>query len=585
MKRLAILVTSLLLLESFVTPVNAQSATVKVISEGATNSPIELAIQDLPGGINPYDAISADVKAKITFASGKSIEIPLFWYQEFQNFQTFNDFNSKKIGEPEWRLRFRALESGNLNISFYGAIDGQSVTIPDYSMKVNYQVQTPITISGRGFYQGDTPFVPIAYNIAWAGRYKELIKYKQWFKAASEGGVNVARVWMAAWSMGIEWADTGLGNYNARLQNAWTLDQVFKLASQYGIRIQLVLLNHGAFSESTNPEWFSSPYNQLNGGPLASPAEFATNPIAIKYWQQRLRYIAARYAAYPNLFAWEWWNEVNFTPISQDDLSKWMTDSRTYLNKFDPYKTLITTSWSTAGNVRDWDPVDFASVHVYDSNDPVTVLRNVADSMKEYLPNKPTVLGEMGSGTLTEDPFADPTGLHLHNAQWAATFLGFNSPASYWWWDTYVDPLNLWGHTKGLAKLISGLDLVKMNQIEIPSIVSTRTFLLQNEQTTIGWTRLNTYTLSAKKDFLLNAAIAALKSNKPLNTNFQIPKSKGGTLRIPVVKNGNYTVAIMNALTGKVLTTAKSVATKNSISVKLPAFTGDISFKVSGAGA
>ena len=427
--------------------------------------------------------------------------------------------------------------------------------------------------------------MPIAYNIAWAGRYKELIKYKQWFKAASEGGVNVARVWMAAWSMGIEWADTGLGNYNARLQNAWTLDQVFKLAAQYGIRIQLVLLNHGAFSESTNPEWFASPYNQLNGGPLTSPAEFATNPTAIKYWQQRLRYIASRWGAYPNLFAWEWWNEVNFTPIPQDDLSKWMKDSRKFLEKFDPYKTLITTSWSTAGNIRDWDPVDFASVHIYDSNDPVTVLRNVADAMKEYLPNKPTVLGEMGSGTLTEDPFADPTGLHLHNAQWAATFLGFNSPASYWWWDTYVDPLNLWGHTKGLAKLISGLDLVKMNQIEIPSITATRTFLLQNDQTTIGWTRLNTYTLSAKKDFLLNAAIAALKSKKPINTNYQIPKSKGGTLRIPVVKNGNYNVSIMNALTGKELSSAKSVSIKNSISVELPAFTGDISFKVSGEGA
>ena len=228
------------------------------------------------------------------FASGRTIDIPLFWYQEFQNFQNYNDFNTKKIGEPEWRLRFRALESGEIKISFSGAIDGQAIVIPDYSLNIDYQVQTPITISGRGFYQGEAPFVPIAYNIAWAGRYKELIKYKQWFKAASEGGVNVARVWMAAWSLGIEWADTGLGNYEARLQNAWTLDQVFKLGAQYGIRIQLVLLNHGAFSESTNPEWFASPYNQLNGGPLASPAEFATNPIAIKFWQQRLRYIAAR---------------------------------------------------------------------------------------------------------------------------------------------------------------------------------------------------------------------------------------------------------------------------------------------------
>ena len=118
---------------------------------------------------------------------------------------------------------------------------------------------------------------------------------------------------MAAWSLGIEWVNTGLGDYTERMQNAWTLDQVFLLGAKYGINIQLVLINHGAFSESTNPEWFANPYNKLNGGPLESPSEFATNQIAIKFWQQRLRYIAARWAAYPNLFAWEWWNEVNFT--------------------------------------------------------------------------------------------------------------------------------------------------------------------------------------------------------------------------------------------------------------------------------
>lgn len=574
-----------LLSQLLVAPVHAEAPAVKVISSGGINAPIELAVNGLPIASNPYDASSADLKAKITFASGKQIQVPLFWYQEFQNFQTFNNFNTKKIGDPEWRLRFRALESGRINIQFQGNIDGNQISIPDFQLNADYVVNTPITIKGRGFYQGDAPFVPIAYNIAWASRYEELIKYNQWFKAASAGGVNVARVWMAAWSLGIEWADTGLGNYDKRLQNAWTLDQIFALAAKYNIRIQLVLLNHGAFSESTNPEWFANPYNKLNGGPLASPSEFATNAIAIKFWQQRLRYIAARWAAYPNLFAWEWWNEVNFTPISQDDLSKWMKDSKSYLDQFDPYKNLTTTSWSTAGSIRDWDPVDFASVHIYDSKDPVYVLKNVADAMRDYLPNKPTVLGEMGSGTTSEDPFADPTGLHLHNAQWAATFLGFNSPASYWWWDTYVDPLNLWGHTKGLSKLIANLDLVKMNEIEIPSIAATQTFLLQNEKTVIGWTRLNNYTLSAKQDFLLNASIQALKTKKPINTNFPTPKSKGGSVKIPVLTEGNYNLTLMKTLSGQTISTATVASQKGFVGVKLPAFTGDISFKLEKAGA
>jgi hypothetical protein len=144
---------------------------------------------------------------------------------------------------------------------------------------------------------------------------KRFTKYTQWFKAASAAGVNVARVWMAAWDMGIEWADTGLGDYSKRLDRAWALDQVFAIGEKYGVNIDLVLLNHGAFSESTNPEFFSSPYNSSNGGPISDPAKFVTDPTSIKFWHQRLRYIAARWGAEPNLFSWEWWNEVNFTPL------------------------------------------------------------------------------------------------------------------------------------------------------------------------------------------------------------------------------------------------------------------------------
>ena len=584
MKR-ALIMSTLMLISSLPIAEAATAGEIKTISLGSVNSPIEIAVTNLPTSKNNFDPASADLNALITFSSGKNIQIPLFWYQEYQNFQNFNQYNTRKIGEPEWRLRFRALETGKISIKIAGHADEQKIDLSPYEINVGYQVQAPIRIEGIGFYRGEAPFVPIAYNIAWADRYQELQRYEKWFKSASASGVNVARVWMAAWSMGIEWINTGLGDYTERLQNAWTLDQVFNLGAKYGINIQLVLLNHGAFSESTNPEWFANPYNILNGGPLNSPAEFATNPVAIKYWQQRLRYIAARWAAYPNLFAWEWWNEVNFTPIPQDDLSKWMIASRAHLEKFDPYKNLITTSWSTAGNVRDWSPVDFASVHIYDANDPVKVLANVAESMHIYLPDKPTVLGEMGSGTLREDPFDDPFGLHLHNAQWAATFRGFNSPASYWWWDTYVEPLNLWGHTKGLVKLISGLDLVKMKQIEINALAGSRTFLLQNNQTVIGWTRLDNYTLNAKNEFILKATIEALRTKKPVKKDFPTPKSKGGIIKVPVQTDGTYNVSIMKPLSGQEISKATVSSKMQKVQIKLPAFVGDISFKVSKVGA
>ena len=576
----SLLLAAILLATSLPSAVAADPVEIKVISLGATNAPVELAVSNLPISKNNFDPTNATLNSVITFKSGKQLNAPLFWYQEFQNFQTFNQYNTRKVGSPEWRLRFRALESGKATVRISGNISGTAIDLPNYELSLDYQVNPSVSIKGIGFYQGEAPFVPIAYNIAWADRYQELIKYDKWFKAASANGVNVARIWMAAWSLGIEWINTPLGDYTERLQNAWTLDQIFKIGEKYGVQIQLVLLNHGAFSESTNPEWFANPYNKLNGGPLETPATFATDPIAVKFWKQRLGYIASRYAAYPNLFAWEWWNEVNFTPISQDDLSKWMVESRAQLEKYDPYKNLITTSWSTAGNVRDWSSVDFASVHIYDANDPVKVLANVAEAMRNYLPDKPTVLGEMGAGTLREDVFTDPFGWHLHNAQWAATFRGFNSPASYWWWDTYVDPLNLWGHTKGLSLLIKNLDLVKMKQIEIPSISKSRTFLLQDQLNTIGWTRLDDYTLNAKNEYLLKATIEALRTKKPVKNEFPTPKSKGGSIKVPVTEDGTYNLEIMKTLSGQKVSTTKVSTTKKIATIKLPQFVGDISFKL-----
>jgi len=49
---------------------------------------------------------------------------------------------------------------------------------------------------------------------------------------------------MAVWGFAIEWQDTGLGNYTARLGEAWLLDHVFNVCEHYGIVIQLCLNHH-----------------------------------------------------------------------------------------------------------------------------------------------------------------------------------------------------------------------------------------------------------------------------------------------------------------------------------------------------
>ena len=579
MKRLFAVLTSFLIVATSMQPASATALSWEVRNSGGAKAATELALQGLEPGSNPFDPKSADVVATIVDPKGNQFTIPMFWYQQYEILSTYNQLSNRKVGEPEWRVKFRPLDKGEYKISVQATIDGRSISVPSTSVKVTEVAPQPIRTKGRNFVRGDEIFIPIAYNIAWASRYEEIQKYERWFKAASANGVNVARVWMASWSLGIEWNDTGLGDYTKRLDRAWALDQVFRIAAKYGIGVDLVLINHGAFSESTNPEWFANPYNSLNGGPIDNPGEFATNEVAKSYWAQRLRYIAARWAGEPALFTWEWWNEVNFTPISGETLTNWIRWSDAKLKSWDPYKTLTTTSWGSGASLQDWSPVDYAVTHVYDDQDPIKSLTAQASAMLEAVPDKPILVGEMGSGTLREDPFTDPFGLHLHNAQWAATFVGFGAPASYWWWDNYVDPLDLWGITKGLSLLVKGTNPVLMERGEAFTLDKTSTLLLSDEKFVLGWIRLNDFDRSAKARLLLEASIKALKTKKKPQTFFPDPTSKGGKVTIPVKKDGAYSVTIMATKSGVTLKSLTVNASGKKLIFTLPAFTGDIAFR------
>jgi hypothetical protein len=552
----------------------------QVREKGSETRPIQVALVGVSSVSNPFDPDQADLIATITTPSSAQFEIPLFWYQEFVSVLGNSQNPERAVGEPEWRLKFRSTEMGTYRISVKARINGAVINVPTFSVTTDFVNVSPIRIKDNYFVQGSEIFIPVAYNVAWANRYEEIQRYERWFRSASLGGVNVARVWMASWSVGIEWSDTGLGDYTKRLPRAWVLDQIYRIASKYGIYIDLVLLNHGAFSVSTNAEWYSNAYFKGNGGPIEDPGDFATNPTARKFWERRLRYIAARWSAEPQHFTWEWWNEVNFTPLSGNELTDWIKWSDSILKKFDPYKSLTTTSWSTAASLQDWSPVDYAVVHVYDDKDPIKTLSVQFEAMKKILANTPILVGEMGSGTTTEDPFTDPNGLHLHNSQWAAMFVGFASPASYWWWDLYVDPLGLWGHTKGLSKLVKGTNPSTMKPLSITGITRTSTLLLQDENFTLGWIRHDDYDRSAKSRLLLEASIKALATKKKPQTEFPPPKVKSASIKVPVIVDGTFSIEFMETLSGRIIATTKSISKNGSLTIKIPAFTGDVGFKL-----
>ncbi len=580
LKRLIPFISTTLIAGLLVAAPAHSSVAVTVTSVGSSTLPVELTLLGLPDAKNEFDSASASIVASITQPDGTTIKTQAFWFQNYMMSANGGITSTMKVGEPSWRLRFAPQTIGTHQITFSASIDGQAIAIPQQTINVSQATVPKVFVSGTSFVRGGAPFVPIAYNVSWANRYEEIAKYERWFSKASASGVNVARIWMASWSLGIEWTDTGLGDYSKRLDRAWLLDQVFAIAAKYDIGIQLVLINHGAFSTSTNPEWYSNPYNSSNGGPIADAGEFATDEIAWKFWSQRLRYVIARYSAYSSLFTWEWWNEVNYTPIKSADLAAWIKKSDLILEEWDPYKTMTTNSWSSGASLQNWENLDYAVTHVYDPSDPIKSLSVQAEALRKTVPNKPILVGEMGSGTVTEDPFADPRGLHLHNAQWAATFVGFAGPASYWWWDTYVDPLELWGHTKGLAKLTKGLDVATMKTDRLLGIPSASVLTLSHSTTTLGWIRHNNFDRSAKTQLLLDAAIESLRTKKKIKTVFPDPVSQGGFITVPVESSGTYSVIFQNTFSGKEVSKVKASSTGKSLKVKVPKFTGDISFRI-----
>ena len=103
------------------------------------------------------------------------------------------------------------------------------------------------------------------------------------------------------------------------------------------------------------------------GGPLTSPEQFVNDPVARSYYQQRLSYIINRWGYSPDLLAWEWWNEVDLTPISEKALIPWLQEMTAYLKQRDVNQHLTTNSFS----VRSWSPVwklpelDIVQVHEY----------------------------------------------------------------------------------------------------------------------------------------------------------------------------------------------------------------------------
>jgi hypothetical protein len=408
-----------------------------------------------PEPANPFDPAQIDVQAELVDPSGRTWRAIGFWYQGYSRALVDGREVLTPTGTPVWKVRFAPRLSGRWKWRWTVATAGGST-------RSEWRVLGVTTGTNPGFvrrtgadsrylvHDDGTSYFAIGENTAWYDQ-RGTFAYDSWYRRLAEQGANYSRLWMPSWAFGLEWSDTGLGDYRRRLDRAWQLDRVIEEGERRGIYTMLSLLNHGPFSTRFNSEWAENPYNAANGGPLAQAGDFFTDARAKQLFKRRLRYIVARWAYSTNVHSWELWNEADLVDGYDAAASvAWHREMADYLRSIDPGRHLVTTSfafWAYDDAVWAQSGLDYTQFHFYSQTEFAKILPNLAENMATWLPERqrkfalPVLFGEFGVDARgpAETFASDPLGIGLHDGLWAGALSSAFGTGMTWWWDNYID--------------------------------------------------------------------------------------------------------------------------------------------------
>ena len=444
---------------------------------------------------NPFDSEEIKVDAKIISPSGKKWTAPGFYIQPYTGKIVNGKEKIEKSGNPEWQVRLSFNEPGKHKIKIIAKDKTGIRTLGTPSIHVSRTSQC----GNSGFIRrhktdyryfvddsGKT-FFPIGANVCWAYPDKRgAFAYDTWLKRYAKQGCNFFRVWLSP-----AWCDFALrshdsGFYKFDQKNAYKIDHILELAQKLNMRVMFAIDSYNTIctNEKAYGKFDKSPCNIKNGGPVENPIDYFINPKAQKAHYNRLRYLVARYGYSPNVFAWEFWNEVDgskayYSENGSEIVTDWHKDMAHELKKIDPWNHLITTSFAHdqgRKNIEELPEMDFIQIHHYNSADLAASLGKLwKQKQKNY--KKPFFQGEFGYGTLGLND--DPKGIHLHNALFASVGGLCAGAPMIWFWDSYIEPNNLYPIYGNFANWISGFDFVKQ---QVKPINAELEFINPNEK-------------------------------------------------------------------------------------------------------
>lgn len=474
-------------------PITIQSARL------LTSSPSMLQMAELEVKLSakvdhPFDRRAFALDAVITDPTGQRIRMPGFLYQAYRrtyrratrpiayasvealrkgssNVETKDGTEvMEPTGVRQWRIRFTPLRAGVHRVKVVTSSGGSfSLSVPVKKAKstagfVRRSRINPFAFSsstGGGLF-------PIGANLCWGG-HRGTADFDDWIPKYSRAGADWGRLWLGpAWTTfaletaGSDQGQTRFGDFN--LADAWRVDYVLDLARRNGLRLQLAIDSYNLLRDREAwPEWERSAYNQATGGPLKQPLDFWTNPEALAHYENKLAYIVARWGASPNVFAWEFWNEVDgVSAYREAPIKPWHQRMARKLRALDPYAHLITTSFGGGGPqagdaaVFGLPEIDYSSSHLY--NVPKIGQAVFDERQRLGALGKPWFVGETGLDAAGPREKDDPKGYQLHDSLWASVASGASGGAMLWWWDSYIEPRNLYGQYRSVRRFLQDVD-------------------------------------------------------------------------------------------------------------------------------
>ncbi len=434
---------------------------------------------------NPYDYDQVNVTAVFKSPSGQEKTVDGFFMWDLQlNEQTGS--LSQNNNEGEFRIRFAPDQIGtwtyevqikDANGTSTAAIQSfECTTIRDQQNKGYIRANQTNFLN---FDNGDS-YIAIGENICWQNN-NAYLDYKNWLTRLKDQGGNFFRLWHAHWGLGLEWRagrDQFQGLRQYKETNSAYQDWLFDYCSKNGIYVMLALQHHGQVSSGVNPNWSDSPYNSANGGPCQNTWDFFTNDEAVNHTKNRIRYVIARWGYSRSIMAWELFNEVEWTDDfdqHKEEVIDWHAEISQYIRDIDRYEHLITTSYAHDYN----DPMmwalpdmDITQTHFYFNS--ANLERVLAGGVKEYVEEfgKPTLTGEFGlgsEGSVLRN--IDPDGIHFHNGLWSPLFAGGLGTGMSWWWDSYIQPNDLYYHIGPIANIANEVPFMEGNMMPGKAVV------------------------------------------------------------------------------------------------------------------